>query len=124
MTPGRVLPGSVLQLEIVCDGCGTAGDCHEDWRCFHKKAILTCTGLNGDELVRLELHKTETAWDAGRRVAQALKTNIQSLRMILPNQQVFEGNAWNRLSRVSMWMLASSNADGSGLQSRLVDAWD
>ena len=50
--------------------------------------ILTCVGLDGLEVLRLKAQKSNRTVDVCMRVARELNTNVENLRMILPDARL------------------------------------
>ena len=48
-----------------------------------------CCGLDGHEVLRLKAQKSDNAADIWRRVARESNTSLQSLKMVLPDGQLF-----------------------------------
>ena len=63
----------VLQLE-----CGRQDD----------GMVLTCSGLTGGEMIRLNASPSDPAWNTQKRIASELQVPLQSLRVVLPEGQL------------------------------------
>ena len=66
--------------------------------------ILTCAGLDGQEVLRLKTRKSDRAVDVCRSVACELNTSVPSLRMVLPDghllSSIWKANPFAKLSDV------------------------
>ena len=75
--------------------------------------ILTCVGLDGLEVLRLKAQKSNRTVDVCMRVARELNTNVENLRMILPDARLLaticKANPFATLSDViSVWAKMAS----------------
>ena len=57
--------------------------------CTDEGVILTCWTLAGQKVLPLTTSLSDLAWYSHRRIAQELKVSLQSLRLILPDGQLF-----------------------------------
>lgn len=48
----------------------------------------TCSGLTGEELLRLKVLPSDPAWEMHKRIARELQVILQSLRVVLPDGQL------------------------------------
>ena len=68
------------------------------------RIILTCVGLDGLEVLRLKAQTSERTVDLCSRVARELDTNVENLRMVLPDARLLdpisEANPFATLSDV------------------------
>lgn len=80
----------VLQLDLVCED---------------HAVVLTCLGLAGEEVLRLNVIDSELAWDTHKRIARELNFALARLRLVLPDGQllaeVCRGNPVASISDVS-----------------------
>ena len=53
----------------------------------HAMSVL-CRKLSGDEMLRLNAHWSDLAWDLYKRIASELRVNLQNLNVVLPDQQL------------------------------------
>ena len=51
-------------------------------------AMLTFSGLTGDEILRLNASPSDPAWKTHKRIAHELEVPLQSLRVVLPDGQL------------------------------------
>ena len=70
MLPRRDL---VLQLEFFCED---------------EVLVLTCSGLTGEELLRLNASGSDLAWNTHKHIARELNLCLQDLRLVLPNGEL------------------------------------
>jgi alpha-tubulin suppressor-like RCC1 family protein len=80
----------VLQLDLVCED---------------HAVVLTCLGLAGEEVLRLNVINSELAWDTHKRIARELNFALARLRLVLPDghllAEVCRGNPVASISDVS-----------------------
>ena len=50
--------------------------------------VLTCSGLTGEEMIRLNASPSDAAWNIRKRIAHELKIPLQSLRVVLSDGQL------------------------------------
>ena len=50
--------------------------------------LLTCSGLTGQETIRLRASPSDPAWNTQKRIARELQVPLQSLRVVIPDGQL------------------------------------
>ena len=50
--------------------------------------LLICSGLTGQETIRLNASPSDPAWNTQKRIARELQVPLQSLRVVLPDGQL------------------------------------
>jgi len=50
--------------------------------------LLTCSGLTGQETIRLNASPSDPAWNTQKCIARELQVPLQSLRVVLPDGQL------------------------------------
>lgn len=75
---------------------------------------LICSNMTGKEVLRLNVRGSDLLWETHKRIARAMKVNLQCLRVVLPN-----GDLLANFCRANLMATVDTVTDGDRKRRRL-----